>query len=632
MPKASQGKKSKRNSSSGRAEIKRRKTTNKGDTGSRTTRPSRTLSPTLSDTERQARQAVVLMDLETIQKYFIDNGLTPPSTTFKTDWADVYASASAVRRLSGLDPLPPLPQAKAFNTPKRKKRKGAKRKTPSQPKKGGKKEKNAKPPPTGTPSPHGSEAANPTLRDLAKLTPAQREEAIKALLVLRREDDKDRGDDKDRDDGHGLGPNPAAGKEKTLFVDASTPTTSDASESDDEGDEGEDLGGNESSDDKRDLHGEDKKKSLATDEQLASQVKDFFSQMTKAMQDAIKSVQPDPQAEDQDPSRNLPRENAKDALPPASLPKGTPPHVTPPKTPPPSLLPPAFGPGGPEAAWKQIPGARTDSTATKQWARIYDAAKKAVTASAPAPIIAWRRVTHDLQMWNRLSDLDHQSGDGFLLNFNPSGSDPFKVSKRSRQPPKITSWTALWEAFDNRAATICVFFPGHAGGTITDRTTLKSLQDGGLAYSAAEEWINTAMFKANAPCKPLGPLDSETMLKLLTTKTVSPSPNPRPRGQDTRQTGKKQTPSPATSTKGPSTTPPASAKGFHAALRTLVLKTHRDTVNTHSLCRNFNLGNCDQDDQHATTSNPNRKLVHKCCVCLQDHPASACPDAGLPTP
>ena len=125
MPKRNQGKKDKRNPPSGRAKrAKRRKTTAKGPTSTRTARPSRAFSPTLSETERRARQAIVLMDLDVIQNYFKDNELSPPNTTFKSDWADVYASACAVRRLSGLDPLPSLPQAKAFKAPGPKKKKG----------------------------------------------------------------------------------------------------------------------------------------------------------------------------------------------------------------------------------------------------------------------------------------------------------------------------------------------------------------------------------------------------------------------------------------------------------------------------------------------------------------------------
>lgn len=640
MPRSKQRKKSNKDPSSGGAKAKRRKTADKGDTNSRTDRPSRTLSPTLSATERQAKQAVVLMDLEVIRKYFRDNELAPPSTTFKSDWADVYASACAIRRLSGHDPLPPLPQAKAFSTPGAKRKKGVKRKTPSRPKKEVKKGTKAASPSSSTPPQEpGSESTDLTVESLSKLSPAHREKVIEALLNLR---DVDR---QDHDDGHGLGPNPTERKKKHLFVDESTPQASDASDAYEEEDEGEDLGGSEDSEDQDNSRGGSKKKPVM-DEQLATQVRSFFSEMMKSMQVSPKSTDPIPRDESQDPSKAYPREDdknvqghprreEKNALPSSNVPKGTPPPFTPRETPPfPPLLS-SFGGGGLEAAWRRVPGSRTDSTATKQWSRIYDAAKRAVTSSAPAPLIAWRKVTHDLEMWNRLSDLDHQSGDGFLLNFNASSSDPFRISRRSRLPPKITSWSTLWEAVDNRAATICIFFPEDAAGTITDRATLKSLQDGGLTYSAAEEWINTAMYKANAPCKPFGPLDNETMVKLLAAKTVSPSPNPKPRGQDTRQTGKRPTPPPHTGpTQGPAAAPPppGPVRSFQAALRNLVHRTHRSNTNTHSLCRNYNMGTCNLDDQHASPSNSDKKLAHKCCVCLQGHPASACPDAGLPTP
>jgi hypothetical protein len=177
MPKRNQGKEDKRNPPSGRAkQAKRRKTTAKGPTSTRTARPSRAFSPTLSETERRARQAIVLMDLDVIQNYFKDNELSPPNTTFKSDWADVYASACAVRRLSGLDPLPSLPQAKASKAPGPKKKKGVKRKTPPRPKKGDKKDTKATSPHPGLPPQEpGSESTDVTLQGLSKLSPAHRE-------------------------------------------------------------------------------------------------------------------------------------------------------------------------------------------------------------------------------------------------------------------------------------------------------------------------------------------------------------------------------------------------------------------------------------------------------------------------
>ena len=629
MPKRNQEKKDKRNPHSGRAKrAKRRKTTAKGPTSTRTARPSRAFSPTLSETERRARQAIVLMDLDVIQNYFEDNELSPPNTTFKSDWADVYASACAVRRLSGLDPLPSLPQAKAFKAPGPKKKKGVKRKTPPRPKKGDKKDAKATPPHPGLPPQEpGSESTDVTLQRLSKLSPAHREKFIEALLQLRGNEQQDDSVDK----GLGLGSNPALKKKKSLFLDANTPLASDASGTDEGEDDDEDTGEDDDTEARDDHRDENKEKKTTKDQLLATQVKNFFSEMTEVMttlKESAKATQPAPQGENRNPPVNHAFGGSKNDLP--SSPKGTLlPHTPFQFTPSSPFM---STPGGKElkAAWRTVPGLRTDDAATRQWSRIYDAAKKAVALSAPAPLIAWRKVTHDLEMWNRLSDLDRQSGDAFLLNLDPFGTDPFKVSRRSRPPPKITNWTSLWEAFDNRAATVCIFFPADAAGTIVDRATLKSLQDGGMSYSAAEEWANTAMYKANAPCKPFGPPDNETMMKLWASKTTSPSPGPKPQGQGTRQLGKKLTPQPLRQTQGTPTAP--SKRAVQDALRILVNKTCRDNIKTHSICRKYNMGFCSLGDKHPTSTNPDALLAHKCCVCLKDHPASVCPDAGLPTP
>ena len=84
------------------------------------------------------------------------------------------------------------------------------------------------------------------------------------------------------------------------------------------------------------------------------------------------------------------------------------------------------------------------------------------------------------------------------------------------------------DAFDTRAATICTFYPEDAAGAITDRTTLKSLQSGGISFTDAEEWANNAMYRNNAPLSPLGQPDNDVMMKFLAAKAARHAPGVEP--------------------------------------------------------------------------------------------------------
>jgi hypothetical protein len=264
--------------------------------------------------------------------------------------------------------------------------------------------------------------------------------------------------------------------------------------------------------------------------------------------------------------------------------------------------------------WQRVPGDRTDSAAKKQWRRVNDAAKCAIWKDCPAPLQAWRTVSKETEMWNRLSQLSH-SPDQILLNLG--SSEPFKVAKRSRLPPKITNWKELWDAFDNRAATICTFFPQHAADTVTDRAVLVSLRDAGVSHTDAELWANSAIVQANAPCAALGQLDNETLVKLVAAARVSPR-KPTPQGDPSKQLRPAQG--------------PRLPRHQGTPLTRLIFDKQAKFIKENNLCANYNMGICKKTPPHGTDRNPSLANVHKCCVCLQDHPVTKCPTSGLPPP
>lgn len=264
--------------------------------------------------------------------------------------------------------------------------------------------------------------------------------------------------------------------------------------------------------------------------------------------------------------------------------------------------------------WQRVPGDRTDSAAKKQWRRVNDAAKCAIWKGCPAPLQAWRTVSKETEMWNRLSQLSH-SPDQILLNLG--SSEPFKVAKRSRLPPKITNWKELWDAFDNRAATICTFFPQHAADTVTDRAVLVSLRDAGVSHTDAELWANSAIVQANAPCAALGQLDNETLVKLVAAARASPR-KPAPQGDPSKQLRPSQG--------------PRQSRHQDTPLTRLIFDKQAKFIKENNLCANYNMGICKKTPPHGTDRNPSLANVHKCCVCLQDHPVTKCPTSGLPSP
>jgi hypothetical protein len=202
MPNTRRTKNKKPPTSLGGKTAKRCKQPKKANTKKVNSRPSRGLSPTLSEAELRAKEAMVMLDEKQIQEYFKANDLSPPQgSSFKTDWAALYATECAARRLSNRPSLPPLPsrQDPLSGGKKGKRRQGRKRQreteTPLKDKKLT----------AGTPR----KDANLQPGKVAALPKAVRESLLIELLQLQEQEHENA-----QDDGVGLGSPPSSPEKK----------------------------------------------------------------------------------------------------------------------------------------------------------------------------------------------------------------------------------------------------------------------------------------------------------------------------------------------------------------------------------------------------------------------------------